>query len=973
MPSYFVIKRHLLILAVLLTAFAVTTQAAVVAYWPFDADPNNVQGNATFDGTLVGGAVISGEETAVGSGALKIDTNSSSGSTSVKIDPSPFVGVESAFSVTGWFRFTDISGDGSKSRVFVLETDNYLVSYGGRSALNGDGQVEMGEWYMDGTSDVSGPFVDPNSWHHFALVYNANDGYARHYFDGELRDWYAVTVGDDLDATNWLNIGDYRDGNGGRNWDGYIDDVAVYDVSLTDDQVAALAAKTSTPEDVDSILQTAAWNLFPDTGTLHVLPGAGLSWEAPADVATPTYNVLLSTASDMSGAVEIASGISETTTTLPANLTKGAVYYWRVDTIGGTASEVELFTAYEELVAWWTFDTDLNLTNTYGSSDYDGEAIGGAVVSTEDVKIGTAALKIDDDTSSANLVTIANSPIVGMQDAYTISAWYKYSDISSNGSDARNFVCEIGPNFTGGFGIREAGTPLAKRGQVYVNKTGTDFYNDPADGPVVDDDEWHHFALVWDGSTESGGTAVKYYHDGVLFYSAEMGAGYLPSADVFNIGDYRGGNGDRNWDGYIDDMAVYDIVLTPDQVSALAAEIRNPLTVLEVLQLTPTNLKPDGARIDFADSGQGTWDAPEDMVEPRYDVYLSADPNMVNDVMTLATAQAETSIDLPALTSETTYYWRVDATAAAGGDTYESVVASFTTSGTPLGLIAYWPFDVDPNNVQGNADLDGTLVGSAVVSAEDVAVGAGALKIDDDTVAANYVDVANTVLLGEAPYRNTVVAWYKYEDIAGDGSDARNFVWETDTTWALSFGISAEIGPDPNRVAEWYYDHSGAPFSRLTPVGDGPNVQDDSWHHVAMVFDYYNDTIEYYHDGALYDLDETEDLPINMAPTGFHIGNHRAGDGARAWDGYIDEVAVYDVALTSFQVSQLVCNPAVTPDNVLAVRKTYADFDDDGDVDIDDLQALAASWLTANANADFDCSGIVDLVEFSEMGENWMP
>ena len=40
--------------------------------------------------------------------------------------------------------------------------------------------------------------------------------------------------------------------------------------------------------------------------------------------------------------------------------------------------------------------------------------------------------------------------------------------------------------------------------------------------------------------------------------------------------------------------------------------------------------------------------------------------------------------------------------------------------------------------------------------------------------------------------------------------------------------------------------------------------------------------------------------------SGFHIGNHRAGDGSRDWDGYIDDVAVYDLELTPTQIRALV-------------------------------------------------------------------
>ena len=40
--------------------------------------------------------------------------------------------------------------------------------------------------------------------------------------------------------------------------------------------------------------------------------------------------------------------------------------------------------------------------------------------------------------------------------------------------------------------------------------------------------------------------------------------------------------------------------------------------------------------------------------------------------------------------------------------------------------------------------------------------------------------------------------------------------------------------------------------------------------------------------------------------TGFHIGNHRVGDGSRDWDGFIDDVAVYYLELSSKQIQALV-------------------------------------------------------------------
>lgn len=242
---------------------------------------------------------------------------------------------------------------------------------------------------------------------------------------------------------------------------------------------------------------------------------------------------------------------------------------------------------------------------------------------------------------------------------------------------------------------------------------------------------------------------------------------------------------------------------------------------------------------------------------------------------------------------------------------------------SPDNLIAYWNFDADMTNVQGNSDLDGAGVGNAAVSNEDVATGTGALKIDD-TSGSHYMDIASTVMLGDVATVNTVVAWYKYENIDGLTSDVRNFVWETaPANYSLSFGVSSDT-TDGRRRAQWYYQ--GSTGGQNSNLSNGPIVDDGQWHHVAMVWNKTSGRIKFYHDGSIAPSDG--DVPItfeelNPNPTGFHIGSHRAGDGTRNWDGFIDEVAVFDVELTSSQIQALfdkeIGGQPVNPGNVLVL------------------------------------------------------
>jgi trimeric autotransporter adhesin len=219
-------------------------------------------------------------------------------------------------------------------------------------------------------------------------------------------------------------------------------------------------------------------------------------------------------------------------------------------------------------------------------------------------------------------------------------------------------------------------------------------------------------------------------------------------------------------------------------------------------------------------------------------------------------------------------------------------------------LTAHWSFDTDFTNQQGNTNLDGTAIGtgtSITNSVDEFKVGSGALRIDNALDASDYVDVTDNVLIGQAgSIVNTVVAWYRYDDIGLDGSDERNFVWETaPSSWALSFGIR-EDGFD--KYAQWYTmsPSTGAEFIFM------PAVNDNSWHHAAVVIDEANELLTYYHDGYFYEEVTIEGLSLTQTgATGFHIGSHRAGDGARNWDGYIDDVAVFSQLLSDAQIQGL--------------------------------------------------------------------
>lgn len=243
--------------------------------------------------------------------------------------------------------------------------------------------------------------------------------------------------------------------------------------------------------------------------------------------------------------------------------------------------------------------------------------------------------------------------------------------------------------------------------------------------------------------------------------------------------------------------------------------------------------------------------------------------------------------------------------ACASGVTRGAAQGPQAALNTGFGLLAHWAFDEDFSSSINNDLYEGKPVGGSFTAISNdravVKVGSGALRLESGSSSGQgtHVSIRNPLFGYHNAKALTVVAWYRYEDLNNDGSDGRNFVWESKPGYSLSFGLKSEQG---QRDAEWFFqtaDHSA--YSDVT----GPQIENGNWCHVAMVWNQTRGHARYYHNGNL--LDE-----VALAPgaeleemSGFNIGNHRTGDGSRDWDGYIDDVAVYDMELSANQIAAL--------------------------------------------------------------------
>ncbi len=196
--------------------------------------------------------------------------------------------------------------------------------------------------------------------------------------------------------------------------------------------------------------------------------------------------------------------------------------------------------------------------------------------SADEFRVGSSGLKIDDSLADANYVEIATSPVFSTSDSITVSGWYRLEDIAGDGMDTRNFIWETVGSYSLSYGVRSDTSDGEKRGQWFTQSPSIS--NDSNSGPLVDDSQWHHSAVVIDQSAGE----VSFYHDGQLFDSAMLPSGYgmNPSSSGFSIGNHRSGDGSRNWDGFIDDVAIHHGALSAANIQSLYDGSATPSSVV---------------------------------------------------------------------------------------------------------------------------------------------------------------------------------------------------------------------------------------------------------------------------------------------------------------------------------------------------------------------------------------------------------
>lgn len=237
-------------------------------------------------------------------------------------------------------------------------------------------------------------------------------------------------------------------------------------------------------------------------------------------------------------------------------------------------------------------------------------------------------------------------------------------------------------------------------------------------------------------------------------------------------------------------------------------------------------------------------------------------------------------------------------------------------------LVAYWPMENTYADATGHG-YDAVSGGSPVFDSGRI----GQSVYFDGTDGVSYLNCQNSSGL-HLSSAATVCAWVRssgmtdpWASVITKGVNAWRLIRNNETN-SVSFHFNQAGGGE--------YQANGT-----TPILDG------QWHHIAGV--YTGSRIELYIDGQL--EAEASAGPVNTSTDPVYIGSRVNSTFVRNWIGNIDEVRIYDTALSHANILYLAEGQ---PFQVIPQPTPQTDLTKDGVIDMDDLALFVQQWMSCN-------------------------
>jgi hypothetical protein len=238
-----------------------------------------------------------------------------------------------------------------------------------------------------------------------------------------------------------------------------------------------------------------------------------------------------------------------------SNLTQGQTYYWQIETkstCGVNSSPVWSFSLDvrdPNFIGWWQFDDAANQpiadSSGYGHS---GTLAGNAAI-VDDLERGKV-LYLEGD---GDYVTLGSEAWTNPGNHMTVSAWFKVKSFNLS------YQCIVAK---GNKTYRLQRDSTTDNLCVYMNYASTSTKN--VNGiTCVNNDSWHHAAATYDGSV------IRLFVDGIQDGDPVAMSSLSTTSAPLMIGK-NSDQSDRDWQGWIDDVRLYNRALSTEEIWSLA-------------------------------------------------------------------------------------------------------------------------------------------------------------------------------------------------------------------------------------------------------------------------------------------------------------------------------------------------------------------------------------------------------------------
>jgi VCBS repeat-containing protein len=812
-------------------------------------------------------------------------------------------------------------------------------------------------------------FTDTSGWHQAVVVVSDLGGgtlQAELYVDGVLE---GSDTGTEIDRSLWSS--DLRIGQGGlsRNFDGLIDEVGIYDRSLTAAEINALyqTGILANDTDIDGDALSAILVSGPSDGILALNTDGSFSYTPDADFnGADSFTYKVNDGTDDSNTATVNITVTSVNDAPEINLDpnddSGATGRDYITNFFDGDTPVDITDSDVSLI-----DVDTNLTSIIVTLTNEQENGNKELL---DANAGSTGLTVNFN-SSTDVLTISGPGTVA--DYLSVLSTVTYENTQNNpdttdriitfiaddGTDTSLIVTTTVRVFLGSPGndapVAQTNSVSAIEDNVF-SFSSTDFTFIDVEGDALISATITNQILASGTLTHSGGTTVN---DGdtltaaqldTLIYTPVADANGLPLATFdFAVNDVDPGTVFAQMD--IDITSVNDVPtattdgFTVDEGSTTILNLTlNDSDVDDGLDLTTITIVSGPVNGSINDNGDGTVDYIHDGTETIADSFTYNIKDLSGIVSNTVTVNLNINLlnDSPSATNDP---------------------GSYNADLSALNPLSYWRFGeaaggtaTDDGGTGNGAAFNGVTLGQAGAISGDADTAIGFDGIDD------YVEIVHdpSYLIDDG----TVQLWFNANDLLSDqglfskdssGNDNGGHF----TIRAMSNG-SIEVRLQDNAVGDYFLNSSAGSFTAST------------WHHVAVTFG--SNGMELYLDGVSVDtnsytggLGTSSGGSGNEEPIAIGASTRTSGDGSVTplndfFTGSIDEVAIFGQSLTADQIqniySSAVQNYSIAEDVTLIVAASEGVLINDTDEEGNSLTASLTSGpsngsLTLNADGSF--------------------